>query len=209
MSIDYVLIRFSVALRFEMIKGIRNSWMYLLKSVIYKRLIHSIICSRQLLIYKARGVAVGVAWAMTPLVGVQMSLVIMTWGIAKFFKWRFSLPLALAWTWVTNVVTLAPIYYLFYVTGQVMHGHFGDILGYYSLQKLIEIVFLGNAPFRQQVDAFFYLFIQDWGISMFTGCLPWAIISAFIAYRLTIRFERRRLKRKNWKKENGNSIRIK
>ena len=50
--------------------------------------------------YKARGVAVGMAWAMTPLVGIQMWLVFMTWVIAKkIFKWGFSMPLALAWTW--------------------------------------------------------------------------------------------------------------
>lgn len=183
--------------------------MYRLENVVYKKLIHPMIYSAQPPVYKARGVAIGMAWAMTPLVGVQMGLVTVTWGIAKFFKWRFSLPLALAWTWVTNVVTLPPIYYLFYVTGQIMRGRFQDISGYQSLQKLIEAAFLSNEPFMRQMEAFFRLFVQDWGISMFVGCAPWVVIGAFAAYRLTMRFEERRIKKRLERKKNENSIGIK
>jgi hypothetical protein len=81
--------------------------------------------------YKARGVAVGLAWAMTPLVGIQMWLVFMTWVASrKFFKWDFSLPLAIAWTWLTNVFTMIPIYYIFYVTGQIIRWQVDSISGY-------------------------------------------------------------------------------
>lgn len=185
-------------------------WMRSLKRTIYKRLIRPLIASTQPPAYKARGVAVGLGWALTPLVGIQMGLVMITWGIARFFKWQFSLPLALAWTWVTNVVTLPLIYYLFYVTGQIMRGHFHDISGYQSLQKLIEAVFLSDEPFIKQMVAFFHLFVQDWGISMFTGCIPWIILGAFTGYQLTIQFEERRLKRRVEKeKKNEKSIGIK
>ena len=75
--------------------------------------------------YKAKGVAVGLAWAMTPLVGIHMWLVFMTWVIWKKFSPKgFSLTLGLAWTWVTNVFTMVPAYYMFYVTGQLMMGRF-------------------------------------------------------------------------------------
>lgn len=185
-------------------------WMRSLNVVIYKRLIRPMIHSTQPPVYKARGVAVGMAWAMTPLVGVQMGLVAMTWGVSKAFKWSFSLPLALAWTWVTNVITLPPIYYLFYVTGQLMRGQFQDISGYQSLQILIKDVFLSNEPFVQQVADFLKLFVQDWGISMFVGCVPWIIIGSIAGYQLTMRFEKRRLERKlEREKKNEASVRIK
>jgi len=167
-----------------------------LKKLIYQKLIEPIIHSKHSAVYKARGVAVGLGWAMTPLVGVQMPLVALTWMILKKFKYHFSLPLALAWTWVTNVVTLAPVYYVFYITGQIMRFNFNDITGYQSLENLITEVFISDIPFLEQLKAFFNLFFIDWGISMFLGCVPWVIVSVFLGYRLTLRFEEKRNQKK-------------
>ena len=163
-----------------------------LKELIYQKLIEPIIHSKHSAVYKARGVAVGLGWAMTPLVGIQMALVALTWGILKKFNWHFSLTLALAWTWVTNVVTLPPVYYLFYVTGQVMRLNFDDVTGYQSVKTLIEDVFIADIPFLEQLKAFLNLFFIDWGVSMFVGCIPWIFVSVFFGYRLTLRFEEKR-----------------
>lgn len=150
--------------------------------------------------YKARGVAVGLAWAMTPLVGIQMWTVFMTWLIAKkVFKWGFSLPLGLAWTWVTNVITMVPIYYIFYITGQIMRGKIHAISGYENLSKIIEDTFMGDLGFVDKWVLFFKLLLKDWGISMAVGCLPWLVVSAILGYYLTMRFERIRLARKQRK----------
>ena len=79
--------------------------------------------------YSARGVAVGMFWALTPLVGIQMYLCLMTWLFAKPFKeMQFSLVISFAWTWVTNVFTMFPIYYVFYVTGQIIHVNGGMVM---------------------------------------------------------------------------------
>ncbi len=170
---------------------------------IRKRLIMPIILSQATPEEKARGVAVGMAWAMTPLVGIQMGLVALTWGIAQKFNWRFSLPLALAWTWTTNVFTLVPVYYVFYVCGQLMRGNWSDITGYEAVGRLIETVFISKEPFMQQMADFFRLFIQDWGISLFLGCVPFVILGYIYGYRLTMRFEQMRLKAKEKRKQNG------
>lgn len=167
----------------------------LLKKIIYQKLIEPLIHSKKPAIYKARGVAVGLGWAMTPLVGVQMFLVALTWGILRKFHWHFSLPLALAWTWVTNVVTLPPVYYIFYMTGQVMRLKWDDITGYDGLKTLIENVFLTDVSFMDQAEAFFNLLFIDWGISMFVGCVPWVILSVVLGYHFTLKFEKRRIKR--------------
>lgn len=145
---------------------------------------------------KARGVAVGLSVALTPLVGVQMVVVLLMWGIAKKLKWCFSLPLALAWTWVTNVATMVPVYYVFYVTGQIMRGHWHNITGYESIARLIEHVFAGDASFIDKTKDFIHLFVQDWGISLFVGCVPYVILGYIGGYCLTLRFEQMRKKRK-------------
>lgn len=185
----------------------QKSWGKKLKKTvwapIYLRLIVPLLRSKTEPVFKARGVAVGLAWAMTPLVGVQMGLVVLTWGIAKKLKWSFSMPLALAWTWVSNVVTLVPIYYLFYVCGQIMRGKWDHISGYDSLSRLIKQVFISEAAFAEQFTEFIKLFVQDWGISLFVGCIPFVIGGYILGYRLTMRFENSRLKRKNRLKKRG------
>lgn len=147
--------------------------------------------------YKARGVAVGLAWAMTPLIGIQMWLVFMTWVFCrKVLKWHFSLVLGCAWTWITNVVTMIPTYYLFYVTGQIMRGRFDSISGYASLQGTLHESFMQNLTFVEKWTHFFKLLLQDWGISMAVGCLPWMVLSAVAGYYLTMRFEEKRAQRR-------------
>lgn len=151
-------------------------------------------------VYKARGVAVGFAWAMTPLVGIQMWLVFMTWIIAKkVFKWSFSMSLALAWTWVTNVFTMVPIYYVFYVTGQVMQGHFDSIGGYDKLKEIISTAFMADYTFVEQWTFFFKMLLQDWGAAMALGCLPWALVSYIFGYYFTMKYELARQRRREAK----------
>lgn len=157
--------------------------------------------------YKARGVAVGVAWAMTPLVGIQMAVVGITWAITKhIFKWDFSWPLALAYTWITNVFTMIPIYYVFYVTGQLMMHR--PITSYSDLKDSMEAVFFADYTFGEKIMASFKLLLQDWGLGMAVGCLPWALVLGVGSYYLTMRYERLRAElkqkrlaeRKKWKK---------
>ena len=167
-----------------------------IKKIIFRKLIFPLLNSKKSAMYKARGVAVGLGWAMTPLVGIQMALVLLTWKIAKYFKWNFSLTLALAWTWVTNVVTLPPVYYVFYVTGQIMRGNFNNISGYSSLKELISKVFLSDTSFVEQMEAFLKLLFIDWGISMFLGCVPWIILSVVVGYKLTFKYILRKEKKR-------------
>lgn len=148
--------------------------------------------------YKARGVAVGLAWAMTPLVGIQMWLVFMTWiFLKKVFHWHFSLGLAIVWTWVTNVFTVPPVYYIFYATGQIMQSR--EVAAYQNLKKMISETFLSNLSFSEQWVLFFKLLVKDWGFSMAIGCLPWALLFGVSGYYLTYRFECGRLRKKEQK----------
>ena len=145
--------------------------------------------------YKALGVSVGVAWAMTPLVGIQMYLVFMTWLVMrKIFKRDFSLVLGLAYTWITNVVTMIFIYYGFYVTGQLMMHR--PITSYAELEGSMKAVFFADYTFWEKIMASFKLLMQDWGLGMAVGCLPWALVFGVASYYLTMRYEHLRAERK-------------
>ena len=143
---------------------------------------------------------VGIAWSMTPTVGIQMPIVLVNWYIArKLFKWEFHLLNGLAWTWVSNVFTLLPLYYLFFLTGQIMLARFDDISGYervLNFVNLLEETKLTNLPI---------IILESWYIygSMLLGCVPWAILSGWVSYIWCLAFVRQyRARRTSIIKEN-------
>lgn len=140
----------------------------------------------------ARGAMIGMAWAMTPLVGVQMYLVFMTWLLTrKLFKWDFNLPVGLAWTWVTNVFTMPPFYYVFYVTGKLMTGEFAERTTYAKFYNLIKTV-LNESGVVEALKAMGKVLIKDWGAAMMIGSVPWIVIGSWGAYKWTLWYVRRR-----------------
>jgi hypothetical protein len=139
--------------------------------------------------YTARGVMIGLVWAMTPTVGIQMPLVFVTWLFTrKVFKWDFSLINGLAWTWTTNVFTLVPIYYAFYITGQLMMGRGDHLTGYESFLKLWKMAFNPDIGFWDTTVMWFKTLIRGWGLPMLIGSIPWAILSGWLGYVLSMRF---------------------
>ena len=139
--------------------------------------------------YSARGVAVGLFWAFTPLVGIQMYLCLMTWlAMKRFRRLDFSLILAFAWTWVSNVFTMVPIYYGFYVTGQVMRGSWDDLSGYDSFADTFRASFSEGAGFWHGVTELGGLLVAELGLSMSLGCVPYAVVAAWIGYVAARRF---------------------
>lgn len=171
-----------------------------LKRVVRMRLIVPVLRSPHSPEYKARGVAVGLALAMTPLIGIQMWLVLMTWVFAKkVLKWNFSLALGIAWTWVTNVFTMIPCYYIFYVTGQLMRWDVDNITGYKKLAASIREIFMSDLGFVEEWTQFLGFIVKDWGISMMLGCLPWTVLCTYLGYRMTLKYEKARLARRKRK----------
>lgn len=70
----------------------------------------------------ARGGAMGMWVALTPTVGAQMLIV-----TALAVPLRASLPVALAMVWISNPVTIVPLYFAFYLLGALLlgQGHTG------------------------------------------------------------------------------------
>ncbi|MBM85033.1 MAG: hypothetical protein CMM47_03300 [Rhodospirillaceae bacterium] len=165
-----------------------------LKRLLRYRLIIPILRGNKPPEHSARGVLVGIACAMTPLVGVQMMMVAGVWVVQKMVapNWRFSVVVAMAWTWITNVVTVPPIYYLFLVTGRIMLGRWEQSLGFRAFSaKLKEILSIDGGGLMAAWDIMVAM-VELWGVPMFIGCVPWAILCSWIGYRWSSRFVIRR-----------------
>ena len=141
--------------------------------------------------HSARGVAVGLAWGLTPTVGIQMIFCFLTWIMARrLFKWNFSLILAMGWTWSTNVLTLVPCYFLFYLTGQIMLGRFENLSGYVEFEK----IFAGHAAddaamgYLESIWVHTVALFEGWGLPLLIGCLPWSMLGAWAGYVWSLRF---------------------
>lgn len=139
--------------------------------------------------HTARGVMVGVFWAMTPFFGIQMLLVLISWVIAtRLFKWDFSLINGLAWTWITNIFTVLPSFYLFYVTGALVLAPDGKgVSGYGQFARLWDSLLKapsGNSAFTGWLD----VIVSDVGTPIAIGSLMWALTLSAAAFYLSRRF---------------------
>lgn len=151
--------------------------------------------------YIARGVMIGVLWAMTPTIGIQMVLVLFTWMImTRYFNWHFSLINGLAWTWVTNVVTMVPVYYIFLITGQLLLGRYDDLSNFKDFEDLWLVAVNPEMGFFEMLGNWFAVLFEGWGVPMLIGSLPWCLITSVLAYHLSYRFV------VNYRKEKGINI---
>ncbi len=143
--------------------------------------------------YTARGVCIGVALAFTPLIGVQMPLVVLVWLALRQLlpQWNFHLLVALAWTWVTNVVTLVPIYYAFYITGRVILWRWDSLPGFEAFSaRMNELITVETS----WLEAFWIAVVRifdSFGLPMFVGCVPYALLFGWLGYRWSLRLIRR------------------
>lgn len=137
--------------------------------------------------YLARGTMIGLILAFSPTTGLHTTLVLAIWFVAdRLFKWEFSVILALAWVWVANVFTVVPIYYLLYVTGQMMMGRFSDFSGYAKFTHLWQRLHVGDLTLWQEIVLMTKIMVKDWGLAMCLGSIPWATITGALGYWLTL-----------------------
>ena len=97
--------------RGEATSGRDRRWSERLQRWLRYRFVVPIKRSRHPPSYTARGVAVGLFWALTPTVGVQMAMVLLSWIVLRRInpRWDFNVIHAMDWTWVTNFATVLPV----------------------------------------------------------------------------------------------------
>jgi uncharacterized protein len=177
----------------EPISRRKFSFLERLSRLVHLRLVVPLKRSRYSPEHSARGVAVGLFWAFTPLVGIQMYLVFLTWLVTRRNpRFEFGLIIGLAWTWVTNVFTIWPVYYAFYFTGEIVLGREKGATGYEGFVSRWESVLAATDGFVDTLYASVSLIAHDQGLAMSVGCVPYAFGGAWLGYYCTLQFIRRR-----------------
>jgi uncharacterized protein (DUF2062 family) len=139
--------------------------------------------------WAARGTCIGLIWGLTPTVGIQVLGVFVTWIVARrLFRYEFGMLIAMVWTSVTNVVTAIPIYYVFFITGQLMLGKWSGLPGYDDFRLQWHQAVSPDLDWLGRIEASAKLVVADWGLTLLIGSLPFTVIGSWLGYRLTYRF---------------------
>ena len=167
----------------------------IIEKLITENLINPVLHSTAPVPEVSLGVAVGVFLGLTPTVGVQMYLVALVWSIYRYIFCRhFNLPVGVAMVWISNPLTMVPLYYLFLVTGywlletqnRISYELFTEYLGHISsMEGKWEMVIAGAS----------FLLI-DLGWPMIIGSLVYAVTGFIISYFMTERIVTSHRKRK-------------
>ena len=152
--------------------------------------------------YNARGTAVGLAIAFTPTVGIQMPIVFAFWVLTRNYypKWEFNLLVALAWTWVTNVFTLAPVYFVFLFTGRVIMARWENLAGFDTFYSKFSASINSETGLFDPLWGYIINLFDQFGLPLFIGSLPWAFLLSWLGYFWSLSFiqhirKRRELRR--------------
>ena len=153
------------------------------------RLVVPILRSPEAADYTARGVFVGLLVALTPTVGIQMAIVAGIWALVRILRpdWDFNVVIGMLWTWLTNVFTVPPIYYVFLLTGEAMLGRWGESGSYGMFSKRLVGLLETDATFLESLWVYAVGIFEAWGVPMLIGCLPWALAGAFQGYWWSLR----------------------
>ena len=65
-----------------------------------------------------------------------------------------------------------------------------------NLKGTIETAFNADFSFVEKWTFFFKMLLQDWGIAMAVGCLPWMVVWGVASYYLVMQFEKKRALRR-------------
>ncbi|MBP5857855.1 DUF2062 domain-containing protein [Marivibrio halodurans] len=141
----------------------------------------------------ARGVAIGLFFALMPTVGVQLALLGLFWAAMRWLRpqWRFNLIVAAAWIWVTNILTIPFVYYVFLVTGRLMLGEPDPFGGFEHFVAHMHGLLSSDASFFESLFVYTIGIFEAWGLPLFVGCIPWAIGGAWLGYVWCLKLLRR------------------
>ena len=140
--------------------------------------------------FAARGVAVGLFWGLAPFVGLQIVFVLATWFLLRAApRLNFSLVLGIAWTWISNAFTTIPMLYVYYVTGQIMFGHWDRISGYDAFTELVNPIV--EAQLSEIWTVFYEVVVKELGVSILVGSVPYMVLFGWAGYWLALRIARR------------------
>ena len=150
------------------------------------RLVTPMLRARHPAEYSARAVLVGVICGLMPIIG-QSTIVLAVWLVARRFNWGFNVVVAALWTFISNPLTTAPMFYGFYVTGQVMMGNWNDLSGFDRFVTMSRDLVNDQLGLWDQVKVISRLLFLDWALAMWVGFIPWAALCGWLGYRWSLK----------------------
>lgn len=144
--------------------------------------------------YTARGLAVGMLVALTPTFGAQIAIVMAIWTVLKVVRpaWDFNAVVASAWTFTTNVITVPPAYFIFYLTGQAMMGRWEETGSYADFSQRLNDGLAADAGWLKSLYLYTVNLFDAFGVPMFVGSIPYSILGGVLGYKLGLAFVLRR-----------------
>ncbi len=140
----------------------------------------------------ARGTSLGLGFGLTPTVGFQIMMLMVAWCVMRFvFRLRVDIVSAIAWTWVSNPLTMIPMYFVFYLTGELMLFRTDEMMGYEGFSGMVSGLVSGEVSFLV-----LWAEALEIVIPMFLGSVPWSLLGFVCGYLWGKRFmERLRARR--------------
>lgn len=155
--------------------------------------VHPVLRAQHSPEYTARAVGVGLFVAFTPFFGIHIAIVFGLWVIAKAARGSLSFNpvLASVWTLISNVFTIAPLYYVFIQTGQFMTGSWKQIQSFETYLPQFEKTSYTDFSWIEIMSTKAVGLFAQFGVPLFVGCLPWAICIGVFGYFVSLYFIRR------------------
>jgi uncharacterized protein (DUF2062 family) len=70
----------------------------------------------------------------------------------------------------------------------MMFGHWGYLSGYADFALLARDLHEGNRTLLQDVELLAKILLEDWGLTMLVGSIPWAAIVGALGYWGSLKF---------------------
>ena len=137
------------------------------------------------------GAAIGVFVGLTPTMGIQMYVVTVVWAFCRYvLRMNFHLPVAVAMVWISNPVTVLPLYFLFLETGIWFLEYAGQSWEPLDFEGFREELFreLGArspANWRERLGSGFLFIFWVYGWPILLGSFLWAIPLTLLTYPVT------------------------
>ncbi len=161
-----------------------------LRRTLYSHLVVPFLQTHDRLPRVAAGASVGMFLGFTPTVGIQMYLATVLWILCRYgIRVRFNLAIALAMVWISNPVTMVPLYYLFLVSGQWLQGLLGEevaVMSYaYFQQAMAGLAPAEGLTWLQWLFYAMEVLVLEFGWPLVLGSLLYAVPAAVVAYPVT------------------------
>ncbi|MCK6512616.1 DUF2062 domain-containing protein [Myxococcota bacterium] len=144
----------------------------------------------------ALGAAVGMFIALTPTIGIQMTVsVVVGTLINRYTRWTMNRIVAVAMCWVSNPVTMLPMYYGYLWLGWILTGR--GWMPPFSLEGWRQqfATYLQRDPSQMtwvdQIKGFVMAGLGELALPMWIGSLIIATLISIPMYPLTLRIVRR------------------